>query len=288
MRRSKVQNYLDIAETVGQRGTCMRRNYGSVIVNNNIIVSTGYTGAPVGARNCCDYGLCIREEMNIPSGQNYELCLEGSTKVKLYDGGFATLEDLAYENEQGFYIKAVDLETGYYIRAIAYSPRKTGIKDDVAEVQLDNGTSFRCTEEHQIMVEGRTFVEAQNLKQGEILHGGRVVKDVISVPISIPMYDLTVPLHENFAIELEDGSEVYVHNCKSVHAEQNAIIQASMPEMIGSTLYLVGTEVADGSYVKDAIPCDLCKRMIINAQIREVVVRIDRDQYRGFDPKLWL
>ena len=73
-RIDKINYYLDIAETVLERGTCLRRNFGAIIVNNDQIVSTGYTGAPRGRKNCCDLGFCIRQERNIPRGERYELC----------------------------------------------------------------------------------------------------------------------------------------------------------------------------------------------------------------------
>ncbi|HIY08338.1 MAG TPA: dCMP deaminase family protein [Firmicutes bacterium] len=141
-RRDKINYYLDIAETVSLRGTCLRRNYGAIIVKNDQIISTGYVGAPRGRVNCSDLGYCTREKLNIPRGERYELC-------------------------------------------------------------------------------------------------------------------------------------------RSVHAEANAIIHAARQDMIGSTLYLVGKEM-DGSYVKAACPCSMCKRMIINAGIDTVIVRDDRSNYRVY------
>ncbi|MDD3172177.1 MAG: dCMP deaminase family protein [Herbinix sp.] len=73
-RPSRHEYYLDIARGVSTRGTCLRRNYGAVIVKNDTIVSTGYTGAARGCYNCIDRGVCERERLNIPSGQRYELC----------------------------------------------------------------------------------------------------------------------------------------------------------------------------------------------------------------------
>lgn len=73
-RRDKQNYYLDIAETVLERGTCLRRNYGSIIVKNDEIISTGYTGAPRGRKNCMDLNSCIREKLNVPRGTHYELC----------------------------------------------------------------------------------------------------------------------------------------------------------------------------------------------------------------------
>lgn len=73
-RRDKENYYLDIAETVLERGTCLRRNFGAIIVNHDEIVSSGYTGAPRGRRNCMDTGICVRETLGIPRGERYELC----------------------------------------------------------------------------------------------------------------------------------------------------------------------------------------------------------------------
>ena len=73
-RPDKINYYLDIAKAVSARGTCIRRKFGSIIVKDDRIVSTGYVGAPRGRVNCCDRGTCYREENNIPSGTRYELC----------------------------------------------------------------------------------------------------------------------------------------------------------------------------------------------------------------------
>ena len=143
-RVDKVNYYLDIAETVLERGTCLRRNFGAIIVNNDEIISTGYVGAPRGRKNCCDLGYCMREKLNIPRGERYELC-------------------------------------------------------------------------------------------------------------------------------------------RSVHAEQNAIISASREKMIGGTLYLVGIGYTDGAYVENANPCALCKRMIVNAGLKDVYIRDSKDKFRHID-----
>lgn len=73
-RPSKTDYYLGIAKAVAQRGTCLRRKFGAIIVKDDRIVSTGYVGAPRGRVNCCDRGKCFRMENNIPSGTRYELC----------------------------------------------------------------------------------------------------------------------------------------------------------------------------------------------------------------------
>ncbi len=143
MRRDKTNYYLDIAETVSKRGTCLRRNYGAIIVKNDNIISTGFAGAPRGRKNCSDLGVCRRQRLNVPRGQRYELC-------------------------------------------------------------------------------------------------------------------------------------------RSVHAEANAIISASRESMLGSILYLVGKE-ANGSYVENASSCSMCKRMIINAGIKKVVIRLDENTFTALD-----
>lgn len=148
IRRDKVNYYLDLAETVSQRCTCLRRYYGAVIVKNDEVISTGYVGAPRGRENCTDLGYCLRAKMNIPRGERYELC-------------------------------------------------------------------------------------------------------------------------------------------RSVHAEANAIISASREKMLDSTLYLVGKE-ADGSYVENAICCSMCKRMVINAGIAQVIIRDTTDEYRIIPVQDWV
>lgn len=67
--------FLEIAKVVSSRSTCMRRRYGAVIVKDNVIISTGYNGAPRGEINCIDSGICKRKSLNVPPGERYELCV---------------------------------------------------------------------------------------------------------------------------------------------------------------------------------------------------------------------
>ena len=73
-RVSKTNYYLDIAQTVAERSTCLRKRYGAIIVKNDVIISTGYNGAPRGRKNCCELGYCMRNKLQIPRGERYELC----------------------------------------------------------------------------------------------------------------------------------------------------------------------------------------------------------------------
>lgn len=148
-RIDKNNYYLDICETILERGTCLRRNFGAIIVKNDEILSSGYTGAPRGRKNCDDLGYCRREELKVARGTRYELC-------------------------------------------------------------------------------------------------------------------------------------------RSVHAEQNAIISSRRQDMIGSTLYLVGREMSNGELVKNASPCSLCKRFIINAGISTVVIRDTKNDFRIIDVQEWI
>ena len=150
-RIDKINYYLEIADTVLKRGTCLRRNYGAVIVKNDEIISTGYTGAPRGRTNCIDLGYCAREKLNIKSGEKYELC-------------------------------------------------------------------------------------------------------------------------------------------RSVHAEQNAVISAARKDTLGSTMYMVGRDAKTGELVDYIDSCSMCKRVVINAGIEKVVVKdkSTKDGYRIINVQDWI
>lgn len=148
-RPDKINYYLDIAQTVSQRGTCLRRRFGAIIVKNDSIVSTGYAGAPRGRQNCCDRGTCLREEMAIPRGERYELC-------------------------------------------------------------------------------------------------------------------------------------------RSVHAEANAIIAASREEMLDADLYLACTDPKTGESIGGTTSCQMCKRMVINAGIKRVIVRETKDTFSIYNVEDWV
>jgi len=148
-RVSKTNYYLDIAETVAERATCLRRKFGAIIVKNDVIVSTGYNGAPRGRKNCNDLAFCQREKMGIPRGERYELC-------------------------------------------------------------------------------------------------------------------------------------------RSVHAEQNAIIAAPREQMLGATLYMACVNPEDGSLYAGCNSCMMCKRVILNAGIETVVVRDTPTEYRVIRTADWI
>ena len=149
IRKDKINYYLDIADTVSQRSTCIRKQYGAIIVRNDEIVSTGYNGAPRGRKNCVDLDYCAREAMKIPSGERYELC-------------------------------------------------------------------------------------------------------------------------------------------RSVHAEANAIISAARSEILGGTLYLAGRDSGTQELLNGTTPCSMCRRMIINAGITEVVARVADGSHTTTNVRDWV
>lgn len=109
-RRDKVNYYLDLAEVVAQRGTCLRRNYGAVIVKNDEVISTGYVGAPRGRKNCSDLGVCIRQKMQIPRGERYELCRSVHAEANAII--CASREQMIGSS---IYLAGREMETGEYI-----------------------------------------------------------------------------------------------------------------------------------------------------------------------------
>lgn len=73
MRPSWDQYFMEMAEVVKNRATCLRRQVGAVIVKDKRILASGYNGAPSGLAHCAETG-CLREQLNIPSGERHELC----------------------------------------------------------------------------------------------------------------------------------------------------------------------------------------------------------------------
>ncbi len=73
-RISKIDTYLNCAETFAYRSTCIKRKYGAVIVKDDVVISTGYNGSPRGCDNCCDLGHCPRMERNMHQGEGYGIC----------------------------------------------------------------------------------------------------------------------------------------------------------------------------------------------------------------------
>lgn len=110
VRTDKQNYYLDIAETVLERGTCLRRNFGAIIVNHDEIVSTGYVGAPRGRKNCIDTGICVRESLGVPRGERYELCRSVHAEANAIIS--ASRKDMIGST---LYLVGKDAKTGEYV-----------------------------------------------------------------------------------------------------------------------------------------------------------------------------
>jgi len=110
IRRDKENYYLDIAESVSQRCTCLRRHYGAVIVKADEIISTGYVGAPRGRKNCSDRGTCLREENKIPRGERYEMCRSIHAEANAIIS--ASRRDMLGST---LYLVGIDMSTNTYI-----------------------------------------------------------------------------------------------------------------------------------------------------------------------------
>ena len=110
-RRDKVNYYLDLAQMVAQRSTCLRRHYGAVIVKNDEVISTGYVGAPRGRKNCTDVGECIRQKMEIPRGERYELCRSVHAETNAI---ISASRDKMIGS--AMYLTGVEAETGEYVK----------------------------------------------------------------------------------------------------------------------------------------------------------------------------
>lgn len=112
MRRIEKENYyLDIAQTVLERSTCLRRRYGAIIVRNDEIVATGYNGAPRGRKNCSDLGLCVREQMCVPRGERYELCRSVHAEANAI---ISASRDKMLGSS--LYLVGIDMSTGDYVK----------------------------------------------------------------------------------------------------------------------------------------------------------------------------
>ena len=109
-RRDKDNYYLDMAESVSQRGTCLRKRYGAVIVKEDEVIATGYVGAPRGRKNCTDLKTCLREAQNIPRGERYEMCRSVHAEANAIIS--APRKDMLGSR---MYLTGIDLATGKYV-----------------------------------------------------------------------------------------------------------------------------------------------------------------------------
>ena len=158
-RRDKVNYYLDLAETVAQRGTCLRRKYGAVIVNNDEVVSTGYVGAPRGRRNCSDIGKCIRNELNIPRGERYELCRSVHAEANAIISA-----SRAQMLGADLYLAGVDAVTGEYV---ANSNSCSMCKRQIINAGIKR-VYVRDTKDEYRMIEVQEWIDNDDSLEGKL------------------------------------------------------------------------------------------------------------------------
>lgn len=142
-RKDKVEYYLDLAQTVAQRSTCLRRQYGAVLVKNDEIISTGYNGAPRGCTNCTDTGYCKREELNIPSGERYELCRSVHAEQNVIIS--AARKDMIGAT---LYLSGIDAKTGKVLPVSEPCSmcKRFILNSGISQVVMRNGKSYEVLE----------------------------------------------------------------------------------------------------------------------------------------------
>ncbi len=130
-RPSWDEYFLDLADLVASRSTCLRRHVGAVLVRNERIIATGYNGAPRGLGHCLDIG-CLREQMGIPSGHRYELCrgvhAEQNAIINAAYYGVSTQETVLYCTNQPCIICARMLINAGIVRVV----HRGNFDDDLA------------------------------------------------------------------------------------------------------------------------------------------------------------
>lgn len=156
-RRDKVNYYLDLADVVSKRGTCLRKLYGAVIVKNDEVISTGYVGAPRGRKNCSDMGVCIRQKMNIPRGERYELCRSVHAEANAI---------ISAEREKmigaSLYLSGFEVDTGKYVKDCCCCSmcKRLVINAGITTVYV------RDDEEHYRVIQVQDWVEKDESLEG--------------------------------------------------------------------------------------------------------------------------
>jgi len=173
MRIHWDQYFMALAKLAAMRSGCNSRPTGAVIVKGNRVIATGYNGTIAGMPQCTDCGssYCRRREVkqDDKGTGKYLECLHGDTVIKLLDGTYKKIKDLASGKINEFWIYAIDTNTGTIVPAIARNPRKTGVRSDLVKVTLDNDKSFTCTADHKILLRTCKYCEAGKLKSGDSL-----------------------------------------------------------------------------------------------------------------------
>lgn len=165
MRESIDSFYIRMARFISERSTCTRRKVGAIIVRDKMVLGVGYNGVPSKIKHCTKE-TCIRTRLNIPSGERHELCITGDTIIKLLDGTYKTIKELA-DNGDDIWLYSINTKTGEIVPGYAINPHFTGIRNDIVEITFDNGKKLRCTSDHKILMRNCEYVEAKDLNYGD-------------------------------------------------------------------------------------------------------------------------
>jgi deoxycytidylate deaminase len=157
--------FLDIADAYAWRSTCLRRRFGSVIIDARFDdpIAGGFNGAPRGMEHCTDVCRCLRDELNVKEGERYELCLHKNTVVKLLNGEYKTIEELSITGED-VWLYGIDQTTYKIIPVKGINPRLTGHTDTLVEIKFSKSGSLKCTPEHRIMMRDGSWKQAKDLQ----------------------------------------------------------------------------------------------------------------------------
>lgn len=157
--------YLNSAREWAAQSTCLRRMFGCVIVNRETeeIISGSYNGSPRGMPHC---QTCMRDELNIPSGSSYDMCLVGSTIVKLLDGTYKTIEELSIDKSD-VWVYSIDVNTMKIVPALGTNPRLTGYTNELIKVKFSKSGSITVTPDHKILMRDGTYKCAKDLKYND-------------------------------------------------------------------------------------------------------------------------
>ena len=153
-RNSFDEYYLYIAKSVAKRSSCLRRQYGAVIVKNNRVVSTGYNGAAKGVVECCSNGRCLRNELDIKHGEWYELCQAVHSEAN------AIIQGTASEME-GATLYLAGFDNGKVIKAIPCMMCRRMILNAKLHKIVVN------VEENEAFTNFTTFVKNLKIKENE-------------------------------------------------------------------------------------------------------------------------
>ena len=151
-------------------------------------------------------------------------CFTGDTRVRLADGSAVSFAELVEQGVEETMVQAYDEHTGKIVAARARDIRIEKYADELKVIELEDGTTLRCTDTHLIMDAAGRFVEAGHIREGQRLSGSHVAVRVsfLTLAEKVPVYDLSVPQHLNFL--LENG--LIVHNSGKSFSAKREITNA--------------------------------------------------------------